>query len=208
MSNPELDKPSTVVDNSVNNGEIIVDDYDIPDIKQESPLPSSNDNILPEPEKLTTKILPDPVTMPTNDEPPASIKTETKPIISPSVSYSGFKPVRGRPKIMLCTRCKTFVSRDKLDKHSISKCDSIIKKREANKGGCGCGCRRRKRRVDPQFLKDFRSLKKENAATAAAGLAVAKKVAHLRKKLSKKKLKLLPKDVKNLFSFLEKKFTK
>lgn len=200
MSNPDLENPST-------QGEIVVDTYDEPEIKKE-PLPSSDDNILPEPEQPTDKILPEPVTMPTNDEPPAP-STVPEKIISPSVSFSGFKPVRGRPKIMLCTRCKTFVSRDKLDKHSISKCDSIIKKREANKGGCGCGCRRRrKRRVDPQFLKDFRLLKKENAVTAAAGHAVAKKVSQLRKKLSKKKLKLLPKDVKNLFSFLEKKFTK
>lgn len=194
----------------------IFDEYDQVSIKQESPLPPQDDNILPGPEQVTNQILPEPVTMPSVDPPgilPARvIGSVPSPRSSSSSSLNtldvaGFKAVKGRPKIMLCSRCKTFVSRDKLDSHTLNKCNSIIKKRENNRGS-GCTCRKRKRRVDPEFIKDFRRLKKENATAAAAALVAVKKINQLKKKMSKKKLKSLPKDVKNLFSFLEKKFSK
>lgn len=187
----------------------LVDEYDAPDtvIKKE-------EKVLPSPEAKTTKIIPIPTTI---DESPilnpkvigrvstprkssTSSLTDLEPL--PSIN---FKEVKGRPKIVLCSRCKTFVSRDKVDKHTKSKCDSIIKKRESNRGHCTC---RRKRRVNPEFLKDFRRLKKENATAVSAAHAAVKRVSQIKKKMSKKKFKILPKDVKNLFSFLEKKFSK
>lgn len=194
--------------------DITIDEYDQFDtgIKKE-PLPPKDDKILPSPEQKVTKVLPTPTTMTeaaSNILNPKVVGSVPSPRSSSPNSLNDlesgtFKPVRGRPKIVLCSRCKTFVSKDKTPFHTKERCDSIIRRRESNRGH---RTSTRKRRVNPEFIKDFRRLKRENATAVAAAHAAVKKINQLKKKMSKKKLKSLPKEVRNMFSFLEKKFSK